>query len=87
VIVHRFRVSTEPVRSTAVTGRDFSTTLHDGWRGVGRVRDGYRRIHVYWPGREARLLGYGTARTRLAALVAAGLSGEDAGEVLGRVGV
>jgi hypothetical protein len=44
-------------------------------------------VHVYSPHDAPRLVGYGTATTRLAALQAAGLSAEDAGEALGRVGI
>jgi len=76
-----------PVGSTVVTGRDFATTLHDGRRVVGRKREHRWEVHVYSPERRARLVGYGTALTRPAALAAAGLSGDDSGEVLGRVGI
>lgn len=78
---------TWPVGSTIVTGSDFATTLHDGRRVVGRKRERRWEVHVYSPDRRSRLLGYGTALTRPAALASAGLSGEDAGEVLGRIGI
>jgi hypothetical protein len=45
------------------------------------------RSYVYAGDGDGRLLGYGTARTRPYALEHAGLSGEDAGEVLGRAGI
>ncbi|MGZ4233872.1 MAG: hypothetical protein ACXVVQ_20925 [Solirubrobacteraceae bacterium] len=44
-------------------------------------------IYVYSPGGQSRLLGYGMAATRLDALQRAGLTGDDAGEVLGRLGI
>jgi hypothetical protein len=66
---------------------DFAVTLRDGRRVVGRQRDGGWRIYVYAPGNDDRLLGCATGRTRLRALELAGLSGDDAGEVLGRAGV
>ena len=54
---------------------------------IGR-HDGHEwSVHVYSSHEHARLLGYGTAATRLGALRAAGLAGEDASDVLGRVGI
>ena len=72
-----------------ITGplRDFAITLSDGRRVVGRERDGEWSIYVYAGDSDDRLLGYGIARTRPHALEHAGLSGEDAGEVLGRAGI
>lgn len=67
--------------------RDFAITLSDGRRVVGRERDGEWSIYVYAGDSDDRLLGYGIARTRPHALEHAGLSGEDAGEVLGRAGI
>ena len=67
--------------------RDFAVTLSDGRRVVGHDRDGEWSIYVYAGDGDRRLLGYGIARTRLDALEHAGLSGEDAGEVLGRAGI
>jgi hypothetical protein len=75
------------VRSTTVSSKDFATTLHDRRRVIGRHDRRAWSVHVYSSHDLARLLGYGTAPTRPAALQAAGLSGEDAGEVLGRIGV
>ena len=74
-----------PTGSTTVTRHDFATTLHDGRRVIGRQRDSHWQIHVY--STDCRPLGHGAARTRPDALAAAGLSGEDTGEVLGRVGI
>ncbi len=65
--------------------RDFSVTLSDGLRVVGYDRGGDWLVHVYQP--DGRLLGHATAGTRLHALTQAGLSGDDAGEVLGRAGI
>jgi hypothetical protein len=76
-----------PVRSTTVTSQDFATTLQDGRRVIGRHHRGQWSVHVYSPHDQPRLLGYGRAATRPEALERAGLSGEDAGEVLGRVGI
>ena len=66
---------------------DFAVTLSDGRRVVGHERDSEWWIYVYAPDAEGRLLGHGTARTRPCALEHAGLSGDDAGEVLGRAGI
>jgi hypothetical protein len=82
-LAHRPR--TRPAGSTTVTHHDFATTLHDGRSVIGRRRESHWQIHVYSPDR--RLLGCGAAATRPDALASAGLSGEDAGEVLGRVGI
>jgi hypothetical protein len=76
-----------PAPESAAARPDFATTLRDGRRVVGRHCDGNWTIHVYSSDRDDRLLGYGTARTRPRALEQAGLSGDDAGEVLGRTGV
>ena len=54
---------------------------------TGRRHAGRWQIHVYPPDRHHPLLGHGTAPTRPDALAAAGLSGDDAGEVLGRIGI
>ncbi len=67
--------------------RDFAVTLSDGRRVVGHNQDGEWSIYVYAGDGGRRLVGYGTARTRPHALEHAGLSGEDAGEVLGRAGI
>jgi hypothetical protein len=67
--------------------RDFAITLSDGRRVVGHDHDGEWSMYVYAGDDEARLIGYGTARTRPHALEQAGLSSEDAGEVLGRAGI
>jgi hypothetical protein len=69
------------------TTRDFAITLSDGRRVVGHDHDGEWSISVYASDQEARLIGYGSARTRPHALEQAGLSSEDAGEVLGRAGI
>jgi hypothetical protein len=75
------------VGSTIVTDQDFATTLHDGRRVIGRCEGSEWSIYVYSPGGRSRLLGYGIAATRPDALQRAGLTGEDAGEVLGRIGI
>ena len=67
--------------------RDFAVTLSDGRRVVGHNQDGEWSIYVYADDGDRRLVGYGTARTRPHALEHAGLSGQDAGEVLGRAGI
>ncbi len=67
--------------------RNFAITLSDGRRVVGHDRDGEWSIYVYAGDGDGQLLGSGTARTRPYALERAGLSGEDAGEVLGRAGI
>ena len=76
-----------PTREFAGARPDFAATLYDGRRVVGRKRDGQWTIYVYASASDDRLLGYATARTRLSALQHAGLSGDDAGEVLGRAGI
>ena len=73
--------------STIGTDQDFATTLRDGRRVIGRREGSEWSIHVYSPDRQSRLLGYGAAATRPDALERAGLTGEDAGEVLGRIGI
>ena len=75
------------VGSTIGTDQDFATTLRDGRRVIGRREGSEWSIHVYSSARQSRLLGYGIAATRPDALERAGLSGEDAGEVLGRIGI
>ena len=75
------------VGSTIGTDQDFATTLRDGRRVIGRREGNEWTIHVYSPARQSRLLGYGVAATRPDALERAGLTGEDAGEVLGRIGI
>ena len=65
--------------------RDFAVTLSDGLRVVGYDRGGEWLVHVYEP--DGRLIGHAVAGTRLHALAQAGLSGDDAGEVLGRAGI
>jgi hypothetical protein len=76
-------------RAVHLLGRrpDFAVTLRDGRRVVGRRRDGEWAISVYATDDDGRLLGYGTDRTRPRALEHAGLSGDVAGEVLGRAGI
>ena len=66
---------------------DFAVTLLDGRRVVGQHRDGEWAIYVYAYADDDWLLGYGTDRARPRALEDAGLSGDDAGEVLGRAGI
>jgi hypothetical protein len=72
---------------TTVAPADFATTLHDGRRVLGKHAGGRWSVHVYSPGGRGRLLGYGVASARPQALERAGLSGDDADEVLGRIGV
>ena len=67
--------------------RDFAVTLLDGRRIVGHDRGSEWSMYVYASEDDDRLLGSGTASTRPYALEHAGLSGEDAGEVLGRAGI
>jgi hypothetical protein len=76
-----------PAREFAVTRPDLAATPYDGRQVVGRQRDGRWTICVYASAGDDRLLGYATARTRLSALQHAGLSGDDAVEVLGRAGI
>jgi hypothetical protein len=68
-------------------GRDFAVTLSDGRRVVGHARGGEWSMFVYAGEGDDRLLGCGIAATRPYALEHAGLSREDAGEVLGRAGI
>jgi len=65
--------------------REFAVTLSDGRRVLGRDRNGVWSVYVY--GGDRRLLGHGSASTRLGALAHAGLSSDHAGEVLGRSGI
>ena len=67
-----------PVIAMAGQALDFAATLSDGRRVVGHDRDGEWSVYVY--AGDGRLLGYGTATTRLHALEQAGLSDD----VLGR---
>lgn len=70
--------------------RDFVVTPVDGRRVVGRRHDdggGEWAVYVYSPAPDATVLGYGTANTRPGAFQRAGLTGDDAGEALGRAGV
>jgi hypothetical protein len=69
--------------------RDFAVTLLDGRRVIGRQHnegEGWS-IYVYPPEGGGPILGYATASTRADALREAGLSGDDAGETLGRAGI
>jgi hypothetical protein len=69
--------------------RDFAVTLLDGRRVIGRQSDrgeGWS-IYVYPPESEGPILGYSSASTLADALREAGLSGDDAGETLGRAGI
>jgi hypothetical protein len=69
--------------------RDFAVTLLDGRRVIGRQHEqgeGWS-IYVYAADSEGSILGYASAITRTDALREAGLSGEDAGEALGRAGI
>jgi hypothetical protein len=75
----------DPVIELPSRLRDFAVTLTDGRRVVGRDRDGAWSVSVY--DEDRRLLGYGTASNRLDALEQAGLSDDDAGEVLGLSGI
>ena len=86
VIRERFQdLPPDPAIAMAGPVRDFAVTLSDGRRVVGHDRDREWSVHVY--GDDGRLLGYGSAGTRLHALEQAGLSGDHAGEVLGRSGI
>jgi hypothetical protein len=69
--------------------RDFVVTLLDGPRVIGRQHEqgeGWS-IYVYLPYSGGPILGYASASTRTDALREAGLSGDDAGETLGRAGI
>jgi hypothetical protein len=69
--------------------RDFAVTLLDGRRVVSRHHGdggGEWSVYVYSPAPDAPILGYGTASTLPGAFQRAGLSGDDAGEALGRAG-
>jgi hypothetical protein len=67
--------------------RDFTVTLSDGRRVTGDGNRGEWSVCVYAPAAGRPLLGSGVGPTRLHALECAGLSGDDAGEVLGRAGI
>ncbi len=67
--------------------RDFAVTLSDGRRVTGDGSRGEWSVSVYAPAAGRPLLGRGVGPTRLHALECAGLSGDDAGEVLGRAGI
>jgi hypothetical protein len=69
--------------------RDFAVTPLDGRRVIGRRNDrgeGWS-IYIYPPDGEGPILGYSSAVTLADALREAGLSGDDAGETLGRAGI
>lgn len=94
VIRRRFQdLPPDPVIAKAGPVHDFAVTLSDGRRVVGHDRDREwsddrdREWSVYVYGHDRRLLGYGSAGTRLRACQQAGLSGDHAGEVLGRSGI
>ena len=69
----------DPVIAVAGPVHDFAVTLSDGRRVVGHDRDREWSVYVY--GDDGRLLGCGSAGTRLRALEQAGLPGDHAGEV------
>ena len=75
----------DPVIAIAGPVHDFGMTLADGRRVVGHDRIGSGRSTSNED--DGRLLGYGSASTRLRALEQAGFSGDHAGEVLGRSGI
>jgi len=75
----------DSVVGTAGPVCDFSVTLSDGLRVVGYDQGGEWLVQVYRP--DGRLMGHATAGMRLHALTQAGLSGDEAGEVLGRAGI
>jgi hypothetical protein len=73
----------------AIARRDFAVTLLDGRRVIGRQQnpgEGWS-IYVYPPDSGGPILGYASASTLTDALREAGLSGDDAGETLGRAGI
>jgi hypothetical protein len=76
-----------PPREIAGPRQDFAVTLSDGRRVVGRALEGDWSVYVYASDGGGRLLGYSNGRTRPLALEQAGLSGDDAGEALGRAGI
>jgi hypothetical protein len=67
--------------------RDFAITLSNGRRVIGHDHDGDWSISVYAGDQEARLIGYGSARTAHTHSSKPACPGEDAGEVLGRAGI
>jgi hypothetical protein len=69
------------------TRHDFAKTLRDGRRVVARHDGKDWSVRLYSQGEPARLVGYGIAATRLAALEGAGVSRELAGEVLGPISI
>lgn len=73
----------------ATPRRDFAFTLLDGRRVIVRQHGPGENwsIYVYPPDSEGPILGYASASTLTDALREAGLSGDDAGETLGRAGV
>jgi hypothetical protein len=75
----------DPVTHTAGPIHEFSVTLSCGVRVVGHDRSGDWSVTIF--AGDGRLLGCGSAGTRLHALEQAGLSSDDAGEVLGRAGI
>ena len=77
----------DPIIDMSGPLRDFAVTLSDGRRILGRDRDGQWSIYVYAPHSDGRLLASASAPTRLHALEQAGLCGDHAGELLGRVGI
>ncbi len=75
----------DSVMGTAGPVRDFAVTLSGGLKVVGYDRGGEWLVQVY--DRDGRLSGHAVAGIRLQAMRQAGLSGDEAGEVLGRAGI
>jgi len=87
-MMHRARdLPSDPVIDMGGPLRDFTVTLSDGRRVTGDGNRGEWSVCVYAPAADRPLLSSGVGSTRLHALESAGLSGDDAGEVLGRAGI
>jgi hypothetical protein len=80
-------LSRDPVIDMGGPLRDFTVTLSDGRQVTGDGNRGEWSVCVYAPAADRPLLSRGVGPTRLYALERAGLSGDDAGEVLGRAGI
>jgi hypothetical protein len=80
-------LAVRPVGSTIVTDQGFATTVHDGRRVIGRREGSEWSITCTRRAGNPVSSATGMAATRLDALQRAGLTSDDAGEVLGRIGI